>query len=246
METVLETIKALKGLSEVISWPVAVLIIFFVFRSPISSYINRITLACHGKTTVHSPLDKQQQPSADVTTSIGELGKIPERPIDVTANKSDEKEINAQEESGADAYLKSFDNPLLKEVEARINGDLDVRKIVDPSEKTEVLIRALASTQLVLLAERIYTSIWGSQVRALRFLNAQTDGVDVSSLRVFYEMAKESYPDWYETQSFEKWLGFLTAFNLITVDGVNYVITNAGRQFLRYMADAGKPERLYG
>ncbi|HBM90308.1 MAG TPA: hypothetical protein DD400_00275 [Rhodospirillaceae bacterium] len=245
MEAIVEIIKTLKGLSEAFSWPIVVLISFLVFRAPIKAYINRITFAYHGKTAVHSPLDKQQVPT-DMTASINKLGKMPERPVEVETNTNELEKVEVQKESGADAYLKSFDNPLLKDVEDRISEDLSARNIVDPSDKTEVLVRALASTQLALLTERIYTSIWGSQVRVLRFLNGQENGVDISALRPFYEVAKSDYPDWYKEQSFERWLGFLTSYNLITVEKTRYVITVAGRQFLRYIAEAGKPERLYG
>ena len=245
METLEAAIKIIKGLSATISWPITFLVCLIVFRAPVTNLINRITKAQHGGTSIEAPIIQEQMTSG-APKVVDELGKISEQ---ITKDKTKEAELeksNSQEENGATAYLQSFDNPLLKEVEGRITADLQSRKIVNPSDKEAVLTRALASTQLILLAERIYAGIWGSQVAVLRFLNGQTTGADVSTLRPFYEAARNSYPDWYREQTFDKWLGYLIMFHLVKVDGTHAVVTSAGRQFLRYMADTGKPERLYG
>ncbi|MGD0885231.1 MAG: hypothetical protein ABSA46_10255 [Thermodesulfovibrionales bacterium] len=235
METVEAIIKNLKELSAVFSWPIMLLIVAYVFRSPLTNLINRITKAQHGSISIDAPLP-QAQITSEASKDAHGLGKIAET-----------KESGAaSEKTGAAAFLASFDNPLIKEVEENIIADLQARKIVDALDKEKVLIRALAATQLMRLAEHIYASIWGSQVNALRFLNGCPAGAEDSVLRSFYDAAKTNYPDWYKEQTFEKWMGFLTMFKLIIVEGPHVTITVRGRQFLRYLADAGKPERVHG
>jgi len=245
VETAEAIVKIFKELSEVISWPIVLLVCAIVFRSPITSLINRITKAQHGASIIEAPI-VQSQVTSGTTKGVDELGKIPVQLVEIETDGQTLEKIHSKEKSGAEDYLQSFNNPLIKEVEDRIITDIKSRNIIDSTDKEKVLIRALASTQLILQAERIYAGIWGSQVSVLRFLNGRTNGADISALRPFYDSAKDRYPDWYKAQTFEKWLSYLTTFNIIKVDGSHAVITTAGRQFLRYMADAGKPERVYG
>lgn len=243
MDIVETVIKDIKELSGVISWPIAFLVCTLVFRLPITNLINRITKAQHGGTSIEAPIAQAQ--IITVSTAVTELGKIADPITEIKANCT-ALEAPAQEKNGTELYLQSFDNPLIKEVEDRIIADLQSRNIVAATDKERVLTRALASTQLVLLAEQIYAGIWGSQVAALRFLNGCASVTEVSTLHLFYNNAKNNYPDWYRVQDFDKWLHYLAMFNLIKVEGSQVVITVAGRQFLKYMADAGKPERVYG
>ena len=41
-------------------------------------------------------------------------------------------------------------------------------------------------------------------------------------------------------QTFERWLAFLRAYNLVTEREERLVITVAGREFLKYLVAAGK------
>ena len=245
METIETVVKILKELSGAVPWPIAFLVCTFIFRSPITNLINRITKAQHGSSIIEAPI-VQAQITSGAATGADELGKLSEHVAEAKKGNKALEKIHPLEKSGAAAYLQSFDNPLIKEVEEKITADLQSRNIVDPQDKEKVLTRALASTQLILLAERIYAGIWGSQVGSLRFLNGCAAGTDISTLHPFYDVAKRNYPDWYKGQTFEKWLGYLTMFNLIKVIGSHAEITVAGRQFLKYMADAGKPERVNG
>lgn len=144
------------------------------------------------------------------------------------------------EKKGVDEYFKTFENPLLLEQEERIVKDLKERGIDVAADREKTLVRALASTQLVLGFELVYGLIWASQVAALRFLNPRSEGTSTDDLLPFYEAGKAAYPLRYESYSFEQWLGFLRASNLILQKDSHVFITVAGREFLKYMIALGK------
>lgn len=150
-----------------------------------------------------------------------------------------------EEKRGVEEFLRTFDNPLLIEAEQRILNDLKDRKIDTPTDREKVLVRALAATNLVLHFEHVHGLIWASQLSALRYLNSN-DGIPAQDLMPFYESGKADFPVWYEDRPYDKWLGFLVAFNLLTQQDSKIFITVAGREFLKYVISVGKAGPYYG
>ena len=151
-----------------------------------------------------------------------------------------------EEKKSVDEFFRSFDNPLLLEAEDLILKDLKERKIENPQDREKTLVRALASTNLVLHFEKIHGSIWLSQVTALRYLNPRDAGSESKDLYPFYDAAKAIYPNWFENYPFEQWLTFLQSLNLVGSKDSRIFITVAGREFLKYLAATGKSDPYYG
>jgi hypothetical protein len=151
-----------------------------------------------------------------------------------------------QEKKGVEEFFRSFDNPLLVDAEARIVADLENRKIETPADRERALVRALASSNIIQHFERAHGAIWASQLTCLRYLNTRDEGADTAELVPIYEVAKEEYPSWYEGQPFERWLGFLRAFDLVLERDARVFITVAGREFLKYLVAAGKSGPYHG
>lgn len=150
------------------------------------------------------------------------------------------------EKKAIEEFFKTFDNPLILESEDLIQKDLKQRKIESPSDRERVLIRSLASTNIILHFERVHSLIWASQLALLRFLNARDDGADVSHAIGFYEMGKKEFPAWYESYPIDRWLGFLESTNLIARHDSRIFISVGGREFLKYLIAVGRPGPLYG
>jgi hypothetical protein len=150
------------------------------------------------------------------------------------------------EKKGVDEFFRTFDNPLLVQSEELILQDLKTRKIEAPVDREKALVRALASTNLILHFERVYGTIWASQFAVLRFLNPRDDGAELSDLEPFYEAAKTQYPAWYENYTFDRWLSYLQSFNLILKNDSKVSITVAGQEFLKYLVALGKAGPYYG
>lgn len=120
-----------------------------------------------------------------------------------------------EEKKGVEEFFRSFDSPLLVEGEQLILNELKDQKIEVPADREKMLIRTLASTNIVLHFERAYGDLWASQLECLRYLNPRDQGAELAEIAPFYELAKTEYPSWYVNHPFDRWLGFLRSFNLV-------------------------------
>lgn len=146
-----------------------------------------------------------------------------------------------QKASGAEKLLKIFDNQLLVEQETLITDFLKKENVSDPAEKEKVLVRYLASAQLVNRFEAAYRRTMGSQFRALEMLNeSEPQGVPSQALEAWYEVGKAGFPSWYENYTFEQWTHYMQSMVLIGVgkDGLIH-ITVFGIEFLKYLVEVG-------
>ena len=139
--------------------------------------------------------------------------------------------------------MKAFDSIILLDYEERIKKDLENRRI-DDKKAIEILCRHLAGTQIALNFEQIYSTIWGSQINLLKYLNSRVPTGDTAdNLKViFYETAAIIHPLIYAGYPFENYLYFLRSRTLIMEENGIYNITNLGRDFLVYMMQTGKSE----
>jgi hypothetical protein len=151
-----------------------------------------------------------------------------------------------EEKKGVDEFFRSFDSPLLVEAEQLIIKDLKERKIEASADREKTLVRALASTNIVLHFERVYGVLWASQLACLRYLNPREEGTEVTEVVPFYELGKAEYPSWYENYPFDRWFGFLRSFNLVLERDSHVFITVAGREFLKYLVATGKAGPYHG
>lgn len=151
-----------------------------------------------------------------------------------------------EEKKGVEEFFRSFDSPLLVEAEQMILNDLKERKIEVPADREKTLVRALASTNIVLHFERVHGVLWASQLACLRYLNPRDQGAKIAEIVPFYEFAKTEYPSWYENYPFDRWLGFLRSFNLVLERDSTVFITVAGREFLKYLVASGKAGPYHG
>ena len=206
-------------LEKVLSWPVTAFVTVLLFRKPLISLINRLSTLNIGKDlfSIAAPLPALQS----------------EKPVDMGL----EKRIIPVDQS------KYGESPLVSRREGLIRQDLKKLQLDAPSpEAIDVLVRHLALTQLFLNAEQIYRTIFGSQIALLKQLNI-AGSMTRDKLQSFYDTAKAQFPLLYDTYSFEQYLHYLQAFNLIyTQDSKQYVITDEGKAFLQWIVTVGAIE----
>lgn len=129
--------------------------------------------------------------------------------------------------------------PIALEQANLIRTDLNKLGIVDTQERVDLLVNHLAVTQLWLRAEVIYRTIFGSQIQILKSINT-TPGKTKAELLEFYEQAKTTFPKVYATYSFDQYLQYMRNQGLILEDATDhYIITVAGKEFLKWMTDQG-------
>ncbi len=148
---------------------------------------------------------------------------------------SDKETVSQLTNTKVKELLKSQDNQILVE-----QIDILKKAVSDltptPEEKEELLFRYLADSQITVIFERTYSTIFGSQLNALQYLNGKAGTFkDISELRPFYDSAKAENPQFYGTYTFESWLGYMVSAVLVIVDGSMVDITIRGQEFLKYL-----------
>ena len=75
--------------------------------------------------------------------------------------------------------------------------------------------------------------LWDTQLPLLEQLAAAPKGCSLAQLYSFYLQLSRRYPELYEGSSFEHWLGFLVASELVRLETDRGFITTEGRQFVQ-------------
>ena len=119
--------------------------------------------------------------------------------------------------------------------------DLDTRRITASADREKLVIRYYTAAVLCLAFEKLNVYIFGSQLAALQRLNTRGGiGADQSEiLTLFFAPAKAQFPQVYKAYSFEQWLQYLLARDVIVRNATRLVITAEGKEFLKYLVDQG-------
>ena len=204
-------------LAEILVWPVAIIIIvlvfFLVFRRAITAVIGNVKKV--GKDGV--TIDQPEPPQPDVR------------------------------ENGRDAVQELVNqvtrSEMLDEAKESIEQFLESQNLPTESNKVEVLVAHLATTQILLEFERIHLFIFGSQITLLKNLNSVAGvGRTKGFLQEFYEAIKTQFPTAFSNWTLDQYLQYLINQLLIRVDGDRFQITIKGVEFLIWMARFGRDE----
>jgi len=221
-----------------LNWPGTALILgafaLVVFRRPLTQLLERTEKV---KDWIVAPAQPQQ--------------------FSTTADESLPARDAAQEHRVLEQLTREFDNQLLVLQEASIRDDLRGHGLTAEGACERVLVRHLAGTQILLHFERIYNDIFASQLKALRWLNAQSLAVHSENLRVFYQEAVEQWPTIYRGRDFRTWLGYLALRGLLkeseesadageSEEPYGLEITVLGREFLAFLVRDGRADPIVG
>ena len=133
-------------------------------------------------------------------------------------------------------------NAVVENYKQGIKTQLDKDGIKD-EDKNEFLIKHLATAQILLEFERVYSMIFGGQIRFLKELNAsQPAGRPKSHFEKHYAVIRSDNMKFFSDTNFSEYMGFLLARGLIRQVGDNYVINIFGIEFLSWMVREGKIE----
>jgi hypothetical protein len=106
------------------------------------------------------------------------------------------------------------------------------------NERENQLVRSLVGWQVGWHFESINFSLLGSQLAVLQAVNTQL--LNKTQVREFYEHAARTFPDYYRTYSFEQWLSWIVGVSKgISINGEVVSITEDWREFLKYIIGRG-------
>jgi len=199
-------------LDKLVSWQMIVIIFLILFRVPIVDLFKRIIKLKVGNDFCLEAAD------------VGQSSKYTDKGISDIINSSER-----------DESMFAL-HPLVQKKIESIN--VDINKLFPDEDKNKInkqLVHALASAILLLTAEKIYRTIFGSQIKLLKYLNV-CGPQQKNTLISFYDTAKSESPAVYSNYTYDQYLQFLSSFNLIVVnEDANYCITEEGKAFLEWI-----------
>jgi hypothetical protein len=141
---------------------------------------------------------------------------------------------NPPQFKNVDEFYQTYSSRMLTETEAFVRKESDQYEAGTNRERFLVRVTAMFAT--VLIFEKVWLTIFGSQLKALQQLNIGMRTYD--EMREYYNEAAKLYPDFYKTTTFEMWLGFLKSWLLVREpDSSHLEITIRGQDFLRYLVE---------
>ena len=202
------------------SWPLTSLLIFYYLKDPLIDFLKNIK--------------KVSYAGAEFVTN---QQKINETEIDLT--------LELPESSNLNNILNKFSKTSNDFAEQILENETQISEISNTETKIERLFNYSKLLIIIKTAERIYYSIYGSQIRILQRLNhSNTEKID--DLKFYFENAQKTYPTVFKEYSYENYLYFLQQNGLIQLIDNNATITDVGRDFLRFIIESNLSfEKLY-
>ena len=165
---------------------------------------------------------------------------------DITLSNHDQDVASLSENQNLDhLILSDITDAVREELERSIYDELPSG--ASKNDKIDVLIGKLAQEQISKEFEKIYHTIFGSQIDILELMSVQKKGmVGVSQIYSIYEQAKKENPTAYQNRSFIDYMNFLVVSRLVTNQDDRWALTRVGRAFLSYItaAQLNKNKRL--
>ncbi len=207
-------LQEIVSIIQILAWPLVVLIIFLILKTPIKNFINRIKGIGYKDTHIDAGLPTKQEGD----TPIEKLSK----------DKSN---------ASIDKILNLFAPETVKSLKEAVIKESDLNTFKTPDEREQVLLSYSQVIYLIMHFNKIYNIIYGSQIRILQRLNASVFETK-DTLRPFYDDAKSAFPKMYESYSYDSYINFLLINFLIIEEGKSIKITILGKDFLKYIVES--------
>jgi hypothetical protein len=180
---------------------------------------------------------KQFAALLDRTTSLGKEGLKTSPPTGQATQELD-KLKQAQQ------LMEALTSPVIREREDLIHQELKAKGLEDESETAKVLIRYLATAQLIVTFEELYRVIFGSQIFLLRTANEnRAAGLHKSFVQRHFSNVQEMFAPTFQQWTVENYLHFVLNSRLLIDDEDFYRISNLGVEFLEWIVKVGAPEQ---
>ena len=138
------------------------------------------------------------------------------------------------------SYGKEFKT--IEEQENRIRSDRRLNDLDLSTDTAKVLIHHLAASQVLSWFEKVFNTLFGSQIRLLRLLDKESSGIPEGVALTLFMEAKLKYPETLGPWVLNDYLKFLIASSLIIQRDKIITITNPGKEFLIWLTRSGYSE----
>lgn len=196
-------------------WPIALLLVFFIYREPIKDLVSTrsIKLGTSG-VEIGAPAQATQQPA---TLSAGPSGSLQNR---------------------AEPFPVEY-KPLAGLIDQMIDNSVPVIMAQFGYDKEKAL-KHIATVYLgTTYLEKASRNIFGSQVDALILVDSKTGPTDLPAIKDIYSKARAQNSAVFKNYSFEQWMSFLVSQQLVEVRGDSVLKTPGGMALIPYMKSQG-------
>ncbi|MFD2824461.1 hypothetical protein ACFS5M_12335 [Lacinutrix iliipiscaria] len=200
-----------------LAWPIVAITILLILKEPLKKLIGNIKKIGYGGAGIETNYAKNQE---NETTLLERLG-------------------DGNDESYLDNALAKFSEYTLNRADEIIEQETQISTVEGLQNQYDRIYKYSKLLVLIKNFEKMYDSMYGSQIRFLQRLN-HTTTESKEDLMLYYNNAKENYPNVYRDYSYKAYLNFLYANGLvIDEDGTeNISISVIGKDYLRYLLEA--------
>ncbi|WP_417860206.1 hypothetical protein [Winogradskyella sediminis] len=200
-----------------LAWPIVAMTILLILKEPLKKLIGNIKKIGYGGAGIETNYAKNQE---NETTLLERLG-------------------DGNDESYLDNALAKFSEYTLNRADEIIEQETQISSVEGLQNQYDRIYKYSKLLVLIKNFEKMYDSMYGSQIRFLQRLN-HTTTESKEDLMLYYNNAKETYPNVYRDYSYKAYLNFLYANGLIIdEDGTeNISISVIGKDYLRYLLEA--------
>lgn len=235
-----------KIVGAVLSWPTFGLVTIFVCRKKIPALLEKVISV---QKTKIGPVDFDFPKPSDQSSATADA--VSESPLALSANSVTviSPEIEPLRRNIID-FGKNM--PAVQEQEEKTKQTLLSASFELTNGLTEeVLIRSFCYFMVQYEHEKVYRSIFGSQIQLLKLANSRK--IKVPEIASLFEQTKVSHPGFFpDTYSAANWAGYLISSGLIQENrtdvlmDTDYSITTMGKSFLVWMVNYSISEAKYG
>lgn len=198
-----------------LAWPVALVLCVIVFRKKLTEILPNLKVK-HKETELS--FRKEQQ---DATTSV-EFG------LDVPTPPA------PPQESSSPAPPLPYTDPPAPSVATVMNTIETQLKNYAPESRDLILVREVASAQLLRAFEAIFAEIFDSQIRILRHLSSRAT-MPLNDAEEYFKNTVQIENPILNEWDVERWLKYPVSHGLIKETQDNLAITALGRDFLTFI-----------
>jgi hypothetical protein len=182
-----------------------------------------------------------RKPIVDLFNKITKIG-YGQSSLEIQQSKAEKQQI--KKISKVEKALGIFRSETLDFFRNAVVQETELDNAVNDAEKIERLTNYSIALYIIKNFEYIYNLIFGSQILILQQLNTLVHE-DKTSLKRYYDYAKNSNPGFFETYSYEQYLSFLFVAGLIKEEDGRIIITLYGNDFLKYLIETSKDMSKY-
>ena len=215
-----------------VAWPIALYGLAFMFRDDIRSLFIRVSQISVGQNTLNLRAEAQQEAESG--------GKVFSAKGGLMDDPSQESDSEAY-----DRLMTFHDSETLDSFERIIRATLP--KSLSEAQRTEVLIRNLAHTQMISEFQLISMSVFGSQIELLSQLNENfPNGMNHEAVRNFFDNVRAVYVQAFDSWDLGRYLRYLEeGTSLLRRDAERIYITGKGREYLIWRTQNGIANHLF-